>query len=658
MGELKKIIKNKLFLLIVFVILAANIVAVLYCMETRSEAYYAYKQEEQQQYIHSYQVFIDEMKSRGDELLEALDADDTSFVKRDVEKTEHDYNGLSGLELDSKYNEGIVSYAGYNYGIFFCILFSFVCLEYVYLFEKRTAMLQVLRTTKKGRRQMILSKWFVYLLLLLAFSIVQEFVTIGLYGVTRTLGDLQSPIQSIQIFRDCPNAFSLLQGILVTIGNRILLALTIGSIVFMAGIVINSIAKAILLPCVFLGLQYILSVTVSVYGSYDAFCCVNLFHSWNMEHYIGLYHNLNMWGIPVEKNMVVHVLGVVIIVCSVVFGTTIFSIRYQKGYIKFESKLIKYIRKFCSMLLHKKSMFINEWYRLFFQQRKWMLFVLFLSIVFYSRNQYNLENLYQTSYEAVYHMHLSNIEGRIDDKTEQYMKNEQEYLDTLKKKMDEAMDTGDSIVYSQLEAEYTGREDAFERLRAQYKKALDSTGNESFLIDEMNLDEIFHKYDRDVLLFMTTAITLILMISGLFASEKENKIEKLIISTRNGRNKLFYTKIKCSIFCTTLLFVLSQLPSWKGYATGFETDCLKQKLCDLYEPEINSMLSIIGLLGIVYLLKYLIAVMIVMLTILTVRKTKSEFVTSAFLCTVVIITCLVFYFLKSNITLIVTGFVG
>ena len=142
-------------------------------------------------------------------------------------------------------------------------------------------------------------------------------------------------------------------------------------------------------------------------------------------------------------------------------------------------------------------MFINEWYRLFFQQRKWMLFVLFLSIVFYSRNQYNLENLYQTSYEAVYHMHLSNIEGRIDDKTEQYMKNEQEYLDTLKKKMDEAMDTGDSIVYSQLEAEYTGREDAFERLRAQYKKALDSTGNESFLIDEMNLDEIFHKYDRD-----------------------------------------------------------------------------------------------------------------------------------------------------------------
>ena len=657
-GEVKKIIKNRLFLMIMAAILVANVVAILYCMETKNESYYMYKQEEQQQYVESYQIFIDEMKNRGDEMIAAFDADDESFIRRDVEKTEQDYSGLSGLKLDGKYNEGVVSYAGYDYGIFFSILFAFVCLEYVYVFERRTAMLQVLRTTKNGRRQMILAKWSVYLLLLLVFSILQECMTIGLYGITNTLGDLGGPIQSIQLFRDCPSAISLGQALLATIANRVLIGLAVGSIVFMAGIAINSIAKAIVLPCALFALQYIFSVTLSVYSSYDKLCCVNIFHSWSMKNYIGLYHNLNIGGIPVEKNMVMQALCMVGILLSILVGTAIFSIRYQAGYKKYESKILKYLRKFCSLLLHRKNMFINEWYRLFFQQRKWILFAVFLMMVYNSMDQYIPKNIYQTAYEATYHMYLANIGGKVDVNTEVYISDERKYLETLKQKMDEAMAAGDDIMYMQLEAEYTGRKEAFDRLCAQYEKVLARGGKDAFLIDEMDLDTIFHKYDRDVLLFMTTGIILILMISGLFASEKENKIEKLIVSTRNGRSRLFFSKIKCSLFMTTLLFMVSQLPGWRGYASVLGTDCLKQKLYTLYDPQINSALSMAVLLGIIYLLKYLILFVIVILSILMARKTKNEFVTSAFMCTVVIITCLVFYFLKWNITSIVIGLCG
>ena len=54
-------------------------------------------------------------------------------------------------------------------------------------------------------------------------------------------------------------------------------------------------------------------------------------------------------------------------------------------------------------------------------------------------DQYIPKNIYQTAYEATYHMYLANIGGKVDDNTEEYITVERKYLETLKKKMDEAL---------------------------------------------------------------------------------------------------------------------------------------------------------------------------------------------------------------------------
>ena len=152
---------------------------------------------------------------------------------------------------------------------------------------------------------------------------------------------------------------------------------------------------------------------------------------------------------------------------------------------------------------------------------------------------------------------------------------------------------------------------------------------------------------------MVSAVILILLVSGLFASEKENRIFHLIYSTKNGREKLLRSKLQCSIFLSILLFTLTQLPSWIGYTHILPAECLAQRLDLLYEPAMSSGVTLLCLLMLIYFLKLLLYAAIVLITILMARRTKNEFITSVFMSTVVMIVCLVMYFLKTNLSTIV-----
>lgn len=654
-GELKKITRNKVFLVAAAAILAANLITVLYCSEIKSESYYEYRQEEQQQYIESYRGFVDEIGSRSREILAALDADGSEFIKRNVEKTVRDYSGLGNVEPDAEYHAGVEEYAGYTYGIFFCILFSFACLEFIYFSEKRTAMIHILRTTKKGRMWMVLSKWLACLLLTALFCILQEAATVWLYGQLYPMGSLGSPVQSLRIFRDCPEAFRMAQGIAANIANRVMVSVAAGSILFFFGTVLNSAGRALLASFVILALQYIFSITISVDSMYDKLCCINLFHSWDMKNYIGVYHNLNIFGVPVEKNTVVLAMDIAMTACMVAAGSVIFSVRYQAGCRKWEWKIFHMLRRLLSKLLHIRSLFVNELYKLLFQQKKWVLVAVFVAVSVGSLSQYLPNDMYQTAEETYYHMYLSHIKGKLDDKAERFISEEEENIRTLKQQLQEAGESGDSTAYILLDAQMQGREEAFGRLTAQYGKLCGSQGAGRYFVDELDLKKLLGRYDKDVLIFMISAIALVLLVSGLFAYEKENKIASLIYSTRNGRRELLRCKWGCAVFLTAFVFLLTSLPSWNGYRHILDAECMGLKLNLLYDPAMGSGMTLAGMIAIIYLLKLIAYAGIAQAAALIARKTKDEFMTSVFVSVMVIIVCLVMYFLKTSISLIVVS---
>lgn len=655
-GEIRKLLRNRVFVCIMAAVFAANIICILYCEGTQSEGYHAYMQEAQTWYRDSYQTYIGQMEKRGEELLSAADVDD--FFRRNVEKTVKDYSGLKGVMPDAVYHAGVEEYAGYSYGIFFCIVFAFACLEYLYLAEKRNKNLWVLRSAKKGRWHLILTKWGIGLCLVSCFTLIEELATVFLYGILYRFGNMDVPVQSLPVFRDCPFSYSMWEAVVRIVCVRLLIAAVAASIILFCGTVVNNVKRAVVFPCVFFTLQYICSVAVPVNSSYDGLCCINLFYAWNMKHDIGVYHNLNIMGFPVEKNMAAMAAGILLILFAVVAGPYIFSIRYQTEWQKFEFPPAVFVRKTLSCILHLGNVSVNEFYKLLFQQKKWIPGGLCVVIVLHSMTAYIPKQLYQTAYEAAYHMYLSNIQGKVSMDSLQFIRNEQEDIRKLEEQLVTMSD--DACADMQIESELQGRREAMERLMVQCEKMgiadleqippLTEEVTDRFFVDELYLTEVMGKYDRDVLLFMLSAVMLILFTSGLFASEMEHKISVLIYTTKNGRKSLQAAKLRCTVFITLLAFASAMVPGLIGYGHILGGGCLFQKLLYLYEPRTDSRMTILGLLVLICFVKLLLFTVMMALTVFMAKRTGDEFVTSIFMGTAVVVICLVMYFLKINVS--------
>lgn len=651
-GEIRKIIRNKVFLVMAVAIFITNIFTVLYHVEYRDENYYAYKNEEQVEHLENYEIFINEMEQRGQELLSTFEDQDTSFMARNIEKTEKDYAKLSGLKLDKKYNVGIEEYSNYNYGIFFCIMFAFVVLEYLYLFEKKNEMLNILRTTSNGRWQLIGSKWLVFICMLIGYTVLQELLTFRIFWHIYSIKDMNSPIQSLQIFRDCSYKITMIEGVIFNIVNRTLIATSISSIIFLCGVVFNNVINVLGVPSIILMFQYIAATTISIDSSYDKICSLNYFYSWNMKNYLGVYHNLNFLEYPIEKNIATGIMEGAVILGVVFIGIYIFSVKYQCGYKKYDL-LGRFIRTALSKSLHWKNMFINEWYKLLVQQKKWMIIGIFSLIIVSSLEQYIPVKVYETAYEATYHMYLSRISGKIDEATRSFIDEEQNYIEGLKQELENAINSGDEISCTIIGAKLEGREEAYDRLIEQYNKLVKSSDEKMFLVDEMELNAIIHKYDKDVLLFMLGAIVLILCVAGIFASDKENRIAVLSYSTKWGRDKLLKAKVRCCLTLTLFIYLSVEIPCWNGYKNILDLESTGLRLCSLYDPSINSSLSLFEMFILIFGCKFLLYIVLMFITIFMALRSKNEFVTAVTLITITIIGCLIMYFLKLNLSIIV-----
>lgn len=649
-GELKRLTRNRVFLIITAAIILANIVMIMYCanMSDTSPIFSEYMNEVQQEYIESYDEFVYDMEERGEKQL-AVQKGDKEYFRKNIDKTVQDYEDLKGIEPDTEYNMGMDEYAEYSYGIFFCILFALACIEFLFFSERRNGMLNMLRTTRRGRFSLAFSKFCVFVVSVAIFTLVQEINTLIVYDALYSLGNVSSCVQSLSIFRDCPLRISMLSAICMIVTNRVILSAVAASVIFFFSVTTVRVSSAAIFLLPISVAHYMCAAFINVNSRLDVLCCVNLFYQWDAENYLGVYHNINVLGTPIDKTVCTFTVCAVIFVTGALLGAFVYARRYQKGHRKLEFKKLRHVRSLISRLLRIQNSVVNELYKLIILQKKGIVVVIFVAVVAASADSYTPANVYQSAYEAMYHMYLSNIEGVIDEEAIQYINDEQAYIEELERQMTLAMEGGDYVQYSQLETEYESRKKAFERLSAQYDKLRNADGNVYF-VDEMKLQAMFGKYDRDVMIFLLTGIGFVILISGIFASDMENKMYRLSYSTVNGRRKLELAKAKCAVIAAAVLFVAFQIPWLVGYRSAAPIECLKQRLSLLYEPQINSEMTIMALLGIVILIRLLIFVVIFILTYILCRRSRSEFVSAVFMCALLIVICLVLYYMKLNLT--------
>lgn len=667
-----------MFLAIMFAVFAANMITIFYTTKNTDEFYYyvqckqsyesyvsgvkdidesyfdyySTKEQKQKEYIENYDDFIKNMTERGNQILSTFNESEESYLKKEVKKTSDDYRKLEHIYLEAEINIGVEEYASYNYGIFFVILLSFILIEFLYFQERRNSLMKILRTTKKGRLKLAFIKWKTGIVLLIGVTLIQEILTLAVYNNLYGMGNLSGCIQSMQIFRDCAYPMTIFKAILFAIVLRIFIAVAVFGMIYMSALLFDQMIVAVSIPGLILVLEFGLDQILQFNGSFDLLKAINFFDLWKMENSVGTYHNLNVYGMPFDKNSVAVICLFVSVILEVVIGIYNFEIKYQKPYKKLQIKLITELRSIFSKLLQTGSLTINEIYKLLFQQKKWILLVLLIAYVMSNINTYVPRTLYQTAYEAAYHMYLSNIQGKCTDEAIAYIDKQTGYLEKIRKEMDEAQRANDSTLSMQLSAEYEYLIEGYDRMMMQYDY-LKSDGDleDKYFVDELFLDHIWSNYKNDIVQFSVLCVILIVLLVGLYTADARYMTEKMISCTKNGRNHLQNTKNICSAVMVLIIMVMAELPKVVAYRNIIEFECLNQKLSDLYTPAIDASGTIGGLITFVALCRLILILGLTVLIIMIAKKTKNELLTSAIGIGGVILVALLLYYMQTNITI-------
>mgnify|MGYP007081497997 FL=1 len=180
MGELRRIVCQKKYLLAVFVLLIANLFLFQYYQmdnlqalrdkETRQDTLDVW-QEEQEMAKEEFVSKIKEMDAQSETLSEiSIFSDENSFVNQNIQRTKKDFARIKGVDIDVSHSEKAMS-EFLKYDEIFYVFLLFIIVTVLNFFdERKSGLWQITYSCKAGRMKLAVKRLGIFLFLTLLFS--------------------------------------------------------------------------------------------------------------------------------------------------------------------------------------------------------------------------------------------------------------------------------------------------------------------------------------------------------------------------------------------------------------------------------------------------------------------------------------------------------
>ena len=188
MGELRRIVCQKKYLLAVFVLLIANLFLFQYYQmdnlqalrdkETRQDTIDVW-QEEQETAKEEFVSKIKEMDAQSETLSEiSIFSDENSFVNQNIQRTKEDFARIKGVNIDVSHSEKAMS-EFLEYDEIFYVFLLFIIVTVLNFFdERKSGLWQITYSCKEGRMKLAVKRLGIFLFLTLLFSFFIFFETL------------------------------------------------------------------------------------------------------------------------------------------------------------------------------------------------------------------------------------------------------------------------------------------------------------------------------------------------------------------------------------------------------------------------------------------------------------------------------------------------
>ncbi|MBR4027074.1 MAG: hypothetical protein IKJ01_05890 [Lachnospiraceae bacterium] len=580
--EWKKVWKKKKVIAIFIVLLFIQIFFFLYLIqqkETQWErswgtSYHKTQQKKEAEYIQNFYTSIESIIKQADSMSGiSIFAQNNSFSNRNLEQTKADFLGLMEITpilFENEFLTAFFSDKTQNSILLICI----AILAFVLVDEKKQGV-QGLRcmifASYHGRSHLILHK----IIALAIWTMLLNFVFYGGTFVASCIWFRQNPIsymaypiQSLSMFSNLPVSLEIGSFLLYYFLYRCFLLFGMALFLWTILFCIDNILFSATILGSFGGITYI------VYKIIESNHSLNILHYCNPWYLFSgctiftEYKNLNIFEYAINKNSIIFYSYLFFILLWIIIAFVVGTYKYPCA--SFNSKINRIIKK-CFIPIKnryrngitKLSITGMEYYKVLVSQRGIIILFIFIAVFIY---QADFTNILLSAKQEKYFAFVKTYEGIPNAKSEQEIEELKEMLAEVKRVYEEAQrkyEKGE--IESEEWIEHILRYEAFEQDRkfleeiteqTEYLENLKEThGISGWYVNQYSFNQLLNEGNTLVNLWLIFGI--ILLCSGIFASEKKHGMISVLRGTVEGRSHLFKKKMGIAITLTIILFAVT-----------------------------------------------------------------------------------------------------
>ncbi|MDY6351422.1 MAG: hypothetical protein SPL57_00080 [Lachnospiraceae bacterium] len=557
--ELKKLVRIRRLWIFALILIMGNLI--LLNRNSGSDITYDSYEYTRKEYVD----YLDQIPMQTRELLRERDyKNKESFLYRNLIKTREDYSDLTGNGFVKGKYRSLVCYSRYPYQMIFVAIWAVIAAYQLISIERKKGLFLLLKSTRKGHGTLYASKALALAISAATFSITIDMTELlflryrfGFFGINALL-------QSESLFRDCPFDIKVGSALLLMVVLHILTA--VFSVILIQALLsmIRRNELSLLFYSAFYVIEWILMQRISINSDMNMLAAVNPFYQSSAEMIIGNYLNINIAGYPVGQLTAGLFSIAFFTIIAFLAGIIAFSVSFQTAGEGIVEYMIRLLRKKLSFLWHTDRISLFETRKLLLHSRKAVLLAVFTLMILWTCSVVMKPLVFAKEDDAEYHRLTAKVQGVVTEKKLAYIRGERKKLDDL---IDEARSLGDSTEDEArrnfISFEYRHRNGGLSKLEEQRDMLIAMKGDKKYFFDEAALLKEFSDINSDLLLFLMTGISLVLILNGI--DSYDSQMYSLIFTTEAGERTVRRKKALVSYMITAILFLLWNIPDLLSY---------------------------------------------------------------------------------------------
>ncbi len=492
-----------------------------------------------------------------------LDATNISFLKNYQNEVIEVYDGAkNNVKIGFEYTRGWDDYFTYNIVDIFIFLMIITIGTAIFIEEKVSGFLPLLRISKNGRLKTALAKIsaaiIVTCIIVILFSIESWIMVWFTVGYSNPM----NAIQSFDIFLYCPYMITVGEYFFISLAFKLLTFILIVSIILLCSVFSYNYIFTFMIGLCLLGIgifTHITNIPIKILDFISVSTPTPLFERYRAFDICNKVVGYN------EFIFILFSLFTVILLISTILkyavGSTINNINIvNQSYVKNKNIFNK------PLFVHKKrnytlSLFNIEAYKTVISSHMWIVLILFFVLKCFLNMNIYYPNL--SFSDHVYKEYMDMLSGEITEDKRQYLMNERNMIDTIIEQKDEMMQlyVNDKISFDEYQSYLTkynyayGRNEIFQIIEnhATYIDYMEKEEKDAWFIYDTGWKKIFMADIDWTLYFMFLSVFTNIFSKEINKKSSSGSFFQIMSVSKNGRNKTLLSKYLSS--CTICIIV-------------------------------------------------------------------------------------------------------